>query len=280
MELIQIFVIFMITTSITLTGFVIRQRKNNRMLGELVDQNKVSDHGRYSKLNVGIKNQEFVTRCPSCAEWINLEAKICKSCQQSVQDHNEAKREGMQLLDQERKEMQIATERKNKEQMQKDKEQLKSILRNKFSRISIASTLLVILLFTILNIASTVRLKKAMPVSTTALVTSWNAIITECGFLGVSTMPKPQTFDSVAIGHSSKLGVELIVETPSTLATFDWDSLLGKEIICFSEKALGLDVSKKFGLESKTIYLENDFSIYYSDPYFLVDKPFIRFRWR
>jgi bisphosphoglycerate-dependent phosphoglycerate mutase len=83
MEIVQIFFIFMITTSLTLTGFVIRQRKNNRMLGELVAQNKVSGHDRYSRLNVGVKNQEYVSKCPSCAEWINLEAKVCKSCQLS-----------------------------------------------------------------------------------------------------------------------------------------------------------------------------------------------------
>ena len=98
MDLVQVFIIFMISTSLTLAGFVIRQRKNNRMLGELVAQNKVSLQDRYSKLNVGMKNQEYVSRCPSCAEWINLEAKVCKSCQQSVEEHNLAKKEAIDFI--------------------------------------------------------------------------------------------------------------------------------------------------------------------------------------
>ena len=63
MTILDIFFLFMITTSLTLTGFVIRQRKNNRMLGELVAQNKVNSQSGYSKLDVGVKNKEYVSKC-------------------------------------------------------------------------------------------------------------------------------------------------------------------------------------------------------------------------
>ena len=96
MNIYTIFFIFMITTSITLTGFVIRQRKNNRMLGELVAQTKVEYAQRYSSIGVGLQNQTYVSKCPACAEWINIEAKLCKSCQNNVELHNLNLREGMQ----------------------------------------------------------------------------------------------------------------------------------------------------------------------------------------
>jgi hypothetical protein len=262
MTIIQIFFIFMITTSLTLTGFVIRQRKNNRMLGELVAQSKVSDHDRYSKLNVGMRNQEYVSKCPSCAEWINLEAKICKSCQQSVAEHNEAKREGMRLIDQETRELQIATDLQNKEQLQ-------AILKNKFFRISIAAALVVVLFFVITNIVSTVKYKNAtaMPASASALVDKWDAIATECRFLGASPKPTTKMWSSGTVAFS--------IDIPSGLATFDWDSVLGKEIICFSEKALGLDVSKKLDSNSvNNINLPNTFSIFGS-----YNTPYIAFYW-
>jgi hypothetical protein len=262
MTIIEIFFIFMITTSLTLTGFVIRQRKNNRMLGELVAQSKVSGHDRYSKLNVGMRNQEYVSKCPSCAEWINLEAKICKSCQQSVAEHNEAKKEGMRLIDQEIKELQIATDLKNREQLQ-------AILKNRFFRISVGAVLVVILFFVITNIASTVKYRNAtaMPTSASALVAKWDAIATECRFLGISPQPKSEIWSSGTVQFS--------IDIPSGLATFDWDSVLGKEIICFSEEALGLDVSKKLDSNSiNNLNLRNSFSIFGS-----YDSSYIAFYW-
>ena len=220
MTIIQIFFIFMITTSITLTGFVIRQRKNNRMLGELVAQNKVDGYNRYSKLNVGIRNQEYVSKCPSCAEWINLEAKVCKSCQAPVAEHNSAIKKNMALLDQELQEMQIAKEQLNKEQ-------LRSLFNNKIFRISVATALVLILFFAITNILSTVKYNKltSMPTSASALVNSWEKAVNECRFLGTTPKPKPEIW--------STGGVALDISLPSTLESFDWDSVLGKEIICF-----------------------------------------------
>jgi hypothetical protein len=262
MTIIQIFYIFMITTSITLTGFVIRQRKNNRMLGELVAQNKVNGYNRYSKLNVGMRNQEYVSKCPSCAEWTNLEAKVCKSCQSSVAEHNSAIKESMARLDQELNELQIAKAQHNKEQM-------RSLFKNKIFRISVIAALIIILFLAISNILSRAKYNKltAMPTSASALVNSWESVVNECRFLGITPKTKPE------IGSTG--GVELSIDIPSNLESFDWDSVLGKEIICFSEKALGLDVSKKLDSNSvNNVNLQNRYSIFGS-----YDRSYIAFYW-
>ena len=262
MTIIQIFFIFMITTSITLTGFVIRQRKNNRMLGELVAQNKVSGHNRYATLNVGMRNQEYVSKCPSCAEWINLEAKVCKSCQESVAEYNSAIRADMLRLDQEAKELQIAKERQNQEQ-------LRSLFKNRIFRISAALTLVVILFFVTSNILATMKYNKAtaMPASPSALVSSWEKFVTWCRVVGASPKPKPESWSSGAVA--------LRIDIPSGLESFDWNSVLGKEIICFSEKALGLDVSKRLDPNAvNNINLQNTFSIFGS-----YDSGYIAFYW-
>jgi hypothetical protein len=263
MDLLQIFLIFMISTSLTLAGFVIRQRKNNRMLGELVAQNKVSVQDRYAKLNVGMKNQENVSRCPSCAEWINLEAKVCKSCQQSVEEHNLAKKEAMKLLDQEAKELRIAG-------YIKKRQQLRAIRSSKFFRLSVAVLLLIILFFAVTNIASTLKYKRAtaMPSSVSALRLSWDSAVTDCRQYGVAVHPTSKI--------SYEQGLFLVFSLPSNVEDFDWDSSLGKEIICFSEKALGVNVSKKLNLfDSKDIELQNNFSI---SAY--PEKQYVGFYWR
>ena len=249
MDLVQVFIIFMISTSLTLAGFVIRQRKNNRMLGELVAQNKVSLQDRYSKLNVGMKNQEYVSRCPSCAEWINLEAKVCKSCQQSVEEHNLAKKEAMKLLDKEAKELRIAG-------YIKKRQQLRAIRSSKFFRISVAVLLLIILFFAVTNIASTLKYKRAtaMPSSVSALRLSWDSAVTDCRQYGVAVHPATKISDEGI--------VQLVFSLPTNFEDFDWNSSMGKEIICFSKKALGLDVSKRlYKTEVNSIELPNTFSI-------------------
>jgi hypothetical protein len=246
----------MISTSLTLAGFVIRQRKNNRMLGELVAQNKVSVQDRYAKLNVGMKNQEYVSRCPSCAEWINLEAKVCKSCQQNVIEHNSTKKEEMRLLDQQAKELRIANYVQRRQQLQDAKKTLLGLRKSKVFKILVVLFLLVLLFFAVSNIAATVKYKRAtaMPESVSALRLSWDSAVTDCREYGVAVHP---------VSELSNEGiVQLVFPLQSNFEDFDWDSSLGKEIICFSKKALAIDVSKKLVLNDvNNIELPNTFSI-------------------
>ena len=262
MTTLDIFFLFMITTSLTLTGFVIRQRKNNRMLGELVAQNKVDSRSGYSKLDVGVKNKEYVSKCPACAEWISLEAKVCKSCQRNVLEHNLGIRESMKQIDDEIKQSELELKAYNRDRRT-------ALLKNPIFRVSLALVIAFSLFISAAFIQSSIRYRKAtaMPVSASSLIKSWDSIIVECGFPNGPSTPKAKLYDSRL--------VVLDISLTSNLGAFDWSSPLGKKVQCFSKKALATNVSKKLNSDgSVDIDLPNTYAIQG-----LNDKSDIGFYW-
>ena len=253
----------MITTSLTLTGFVIRQRKNNRMLGELVAQNKVNSQSGYSKLDVGVKNKEYVSKCPACAEWISLEAKVCKSCQRNVLEHNLGIRESMKQIDDEIKQSELELKAYNRDRRT-------ALLKNPIFRVSLALVIAFSLFISAAFIQSSIRYRKAtaMPVSASSLIKSWDSIIVECGFPNGPSTPKAKLWESSGT-------VALQIDLTSDLVSFDWNSSLGKQIICFSENALAINVSEKLDPNSvNNIDLRNGYSIFGDQ-----DTSYIGFYW-
>ena len=253
----------MITTSLTLTGFVIRQRKNNRMLGELVAQNKVNRQSGYSKLDVGVKNKEYVSKCPACAEWISLEAKVCKSCQRNVLEHNLGIRESMKQIDDEIKQSELELKAYNRDRRT-------ALLKNPIFRVSLALVIAFSLFISAAFIQSSIRYRKAtaMPVSASSLIKSWDSIIVECGFPNGPSTPKAKLWESSGT-------VALQIDLTSDLVSFDWNSSLGKQIICFSENALAINVSEKLDPNSvNNIDLRNGYSIFGDQ-----DTSYIGFYW-
>lgn len=262
MNIYTIFFIFMITTSITLTGFVLRQKKNNRMLGELVAQSKVNNASKYSAIGVGMQNQEFVSKCPSCAEWIKLEAKICKACQSDVENHNQSIKEGMTNID---IETQIAMDARN----QVNLERRQALFRNPLFRVSVGILLIVALFMIISNVLSSMRFNKATaePESPYAVVQTWNSAIAECSFPANEVWNRPAVDD---------LGwVSLDFQLPTVLSEFDKDSERGKRLTCFSEKALGFNLFDKLDVNGvNNIVLPNGYSFFGAS-----DKSYIAFYW-
>lgn len=251
----------MITTSITLTGFVLRQKKNNKMLGELVAQNKVSQASKYSSIGVGMQNQEYVSKCPSCAEWIKLEAKVCKACQNNVESHNTNLKDRMKQID---LDLQAAIDAKRKA----DRELRQQLFKNPIFRVLVASLVVVGLVLISLNVVATIRYNRAtaLPESSIALVQKWNQTINECSIPLYEVIDKPDPTDGL-ISASFSFG--------NKLSEFDWNSDRGKKIICFSNKALGFDVKKKLSSRSDdNIDLRNGFSLYASE-----DSGYVTFYW-
>jgi hypothetical protein len=261
MDILTILFIFMITTSITLTGFVLRQKKNNKMLGELVAQNKVNQASRYSAIGIGMQNQEYVSKCPACAEWIKLEAKVCRACQKNVEDHNSNLKDSMTKID---LDLQTAVDAKKKA----DKELRQQLFRNPFFRVLVGLLIVVGLIFISLNVAAMIRFNRgtAAPESASALVQKWNQTISECSIPLYEVVGKPDPSDGL-IGVSFSLG--------NTLSDFDWNSDRGKRLICFSNNALGFDLTKKLSMNGvNNIDLPNGFALFGS-----ADRNYVTFYW-
>jgi hypothetical protein len=261
MDILTILFIFMITTSVTLTGFVLRQKKNNKMLGELVAQNKVNQASRYSAIGVGLQNQEYVSKCPACAEWIKLEAKVCKACQNNVHDHNTTIKESMKKID---LDLQAVIDAKKKA----DQELRQQLFRNPIFRVLLSSLILVGLIFISLNVAAMIRFNRgtAAPESASALVQKWNQTISECSIPPYEVIEKPDLSDSF-ISVSFSLG--------NVLSDFDWNSDRGQKIICFSKNALGFDLTKKLSMDGvNNIELPNGFALIGE-----YDRNYVTFEW-
>lgn len=254
MDIVTVFLIFMITTSITLTGFVIRQRKNNRMLGELVAQTKVESTQRYSSIGIGLQNDTYVLKCPFCAEWINLEAKVCKSCQNDVESHNLKARESVVKIDAEITEASLSWDASKKRQRE-------ALIKHPHIRLSAGLILIIMIILFGLRVQSTLSYNKAteVPSSSFALARSWNSIVEECQFLAIN----PKLIIMPSARKDEYGSVSLWIQLGRPLSEFDWNTPLGQASICFSKKALGVDVSKKLDPNvNGYINLRNSFSIY------------------
>jgi len=241
----------MITTSITLTGIVIRQRKNNRMIGELVAQTKVEHGDRYSNLGVGVQNQAYVSKCPACAEWIKIEAKVCKSCQNDVETHNLHLRKAMQELDSRISEAKTAEVAANKVRLASNKVKRSDLYKRPIFKVSLGLFLVILITLAGIRVNSTLNYNKAtsMPSSASELAKSWNLIIEEC-----QLMTSGGEIEKVYVGDTY---VNLEVDLP-----LYWQPARKAAIACFSQKALGIDVFKKIkGEKEISIDLRNKFSI-------------------
>ncbi len=244
--------IFVFTLSLTLTAFAIRQRKNNRILSELVAQDKVEYVHNYSSIGVGVRNNSYVSKCPDCAEWINLEANVCKFCQNDVTSHNVNLERAMRKIDAEIVEVNIARKANNKAKRD-------ALISNRVFRISVGMSMVVILTLIGLKAQSTYRYNKvtALPSSSSALIKSWNSILADCQFSSrVSPVPR---------AYENEFGTVLVqMRLPYNPGNFpDWKTSSGQEIACFSKKALAFDVYKNFGknLNDNRVSLRNSFEV-------------------
>jgi hypothetical protein len=155
----------------------------------------------------------------------------------------------MQKIDKSITEANLAREIKNKAQM-------KAIMRHPLFRGSMALVLIFAIVVIGVRVQATLKYNKAteMPSSASELVNNWNSIISECEFRGTITKPQAKSdYDSV----------RMTIELGRPLNEFDWSTTLGQEIRCFSDKALGIDLSKKLDMYgTNNIDLRNSFSIF------------------
>ena len=93
MSVFDIIFICFIGSGLTLTLITIRQRKANKYLKDLSSATKIITDNEYSEIGIAIRAGEYLVKCPDCAEFIKLEANVCKNCHRDVATFTQGKRE-------------------------------------------------------------------------------------------------------------------------------------------------------------------------------------------
>jgi hypothetical protein len=72
---------------ISLSVISIRIQRSNKIQKRSIDESKIKSDGEYSAIGVYFQGDKTLAKCPNCAELVNIEAKICKSCASNVENH-------------------------------------------------------------------------------------------------------------------------------------------------------------------------------------------------
>jgi hypothetical protein len=259
MTIIDIIFIAMIGLGITLTIVVLRQRKANKYLSELSGATRVITDGEYSSIGVAIRSGEKLLKCPECAEYINVEAKICKDCQSDVSSFTSQK--GIELQ-----------ELTNKINAEKTKS---SVARKKSTVTIIIGVFSSILLFTVISTLgdkiSERNAKNDLDEKLSRIdqeYRNWKEIAAVCNFTNGIQKNDTDFEDSLSpvseVGTSQRILRADIQEFWNTDAGTKWD--------CFSQELIGLKLSTYFAIPEGDP--ENFSSIYLFDEIF-TDGPVI-----
>jgi hypothetical protein len=124
---------------ISLAGISIRIQKGNQLQKKSIEQSLVKTDANYSEFGIFRQGDRTVIKCPSCAEFISIEAKICKNCHSNVEKQVADLTRKMRELDEDQKkidedlrqflvEQREISAKKRAEQLQKIKKNLPKII--------------------------------------------------------------------------------------------------------------------------------------------------------
>lgn len=226
-------ILFFIGLSLSLTVISIRQRKQSKLLKNLSSSEKITQIDSLSNFGVAKKGVDLVTKCPACAEWIKLEANVCKFCKKDVSSLTQEIRE--KIAEHRVLQLKLASELKQERQ-----ERNQRLIRDR--RLQAISMLLVLsVTFLVVKGAADNRTRKetmlAIAAGDPVAVNKWKVLLRDCG-IGYYTTYRDSSND---------YNLELYLDAP--LKEYDWSKTVGKEINCFSTKALGFRISDKVDWE-------------------------------
>jgi ribosomal protein L44E len=116
---------------ISLAGISIRIQKGNKLQKKSIEQSLVKTDAKYSEFGIFRQGGRTVIKCPSCAEFISIEAKICKNCQSNVEKHVADLTRKMRELDEDQRQFLVEqreiSAKERVEQLQKIKKNLPKI---------------------------------------------------------------------------------------------------------------------------------------------------------
>ncbi len=235
MTIIDIIFISMIGFGISLTIVVVRQRKANKYLSELSGATRLITDSEYSSIGVAIRSGEKLLKCPQCAEYINIEAKICKDCQSDVSSFTAQKRNELENL----------TKQINAEKSRS------SIARKKSTMTIVISVVSAILVFTLI---STVGDKVSESNANNDLVQkldridqeyeNWVKIAKQCKFS--NSIEKNDTDFENPLSPVSEVSTSQWI-LGADIEEF-WKTEAGNKWDCFTQELLGLELSTYFAI--------------------------------
>ena len=231
MSVFDIIFICFIGSGLTLTLITIRQRKANKYLKDLSSATKIITDNEYSEIGIAIRAGEYLVKCPDCAEFIKLEANVCKNCHRDVATFTQGKRE----------ELANVSGLKTLARQSKD-------AANKSTGIRVAVVIFAILgSYLLINFVSTAisnnRIENSAADRTSAIdaeYSKWNSAVTKCGYaFGIT---KDYAGDSPL--ENLHIGTQFPIKEMKTF----WSTDQGKALDCFSSAIYGLKLSDYFSV--------------------------------
>jgi len=231
MSVIDIIFICFIGSGLTLTLITIRQRKANKYLQDLSSATKIVTKNEYSEIGIAMRAGEYLVKCPDCAEFIKLEANVCKNCNRDVSTFTHTKREELTNL----------SELKTLARESKD-------AANKSTGKRVAVVFLVVLgsylLIHFVSIAISNNNAENAAADRTSAINSeysiWEAAVSRCGYdFGIT---KDESADAPM--GTLEIGTTVVLKD---MANF-WTTNQGVALDCFTRTIYGYHVSKYFSV--------------------------------
>jgi hypothetical protein len=232
MSVTDIIFICLIGSGLTLTLITIRQRKANKYLKDLSSATKIITENEYSEIGIAIRAGEYLIKCPDCAEFIKLEANVCKNCHRDVSAFSQNKRE----------ELAKTSQLRTLERTSKD-------VANRSTGIRFAVVIFAILgSYLLFNFVSTAisnnKTENSVADRTSAIdaeYAKWNSAVTKCGYALRITKDD--------VGDSPLENLYIGVQFPAKDMTNFWGSSQGTALDCFSSSIYGIKLSKYFSVD-------------------------------
>ena len=111
-------ILFVLTlVVISLSVISIRIQKANKLQKKSFEQSQVRTDTDYSSIGAYFQGDRTLVKCPSCAELISIEAKICKACRTNVEKYVEEVQSKLTLLEKENLKMKTKQKDENIKQL-------------------------------------------------------------------------------------------------------------------------------------------------------------------
>lgn len=172
-----LFVLTMVVISLSVIS--IRIQKANKLQKKSFEQSQVRTDTDYSSIGVFFQGDRTLVKCPSCAELISIEAKICKSCRTNVENY--VAEVESKILSLKKANQEIETLQKQI-RAQQNAENIKSFKKNGIKIVGV-----IVIIFGIVAVAKIVQ-DKYFPTRMEKLAIEWKDALVQCGFPNIDVI--------------------------------------------------------------------------------------------